>query len=171
MKLAIPVLVLLLALGIYFATRPPPGDSENPSPTHRQETTPLSNLPPQLRSVIETNPIQSAKIVSETGTNARREVIQQQIEALTDASAKSDSQSFQLIVNALKDPQVEVRQTALEASIQFGSRDAIPFLKEAAANTEDAREKVKILDAIEFLELPTLNEIKPSRRTNSSAKP
>jgi len=169
MKLAIPVLALLLALGIYLATRQPPEISETKIPTNRLETMRPSGVHSQLNPTIQTNSAPSAQPVFETATNVSREAIERQIESLTDASAKSDSKSFQLIVNALNDPQAEIRQTAVEAAIQFGSRDAIPFLKEAAANIEDAREKVKILDAIEFLELPSFSEIKQARATNSNS--
>jgi hypothetical protein len=46
----------------------------------------------------------------------------------------------------------------VEAAVQFGSRDAIPRLQKAVAQAEDPKEKSAILDAIEFLKLPTLAE-------------
>jgi HEAT repeat protein len=58
----------------------------------------------------------------------------------------------------------EVRAAALEATMQFGSRDAIPVLTELAAKTDDPREKVEILDAIEFIELPPLSEVRKHRK-------
>ena len=47
----------------------------------------------------------------------------------------------------------------MEAAIQFGSRDAIPKLTDAASQTDDAKEKADIMDAIEFLKLPSASEV------------
>jgi len=49
---------------------------------------------------------------------------------------------------------VEVRKAAVETLIHLHDRGAIPKLKEALAKVEDPREKVGIMDAIEYLEIP-----------------
>jgi len=172
MKLAVPLLLVIIALAIYFAIRPAP-KTEYPKASLDNDQA-ASIQPPagrlQGELPIETNQtrIKRTKVDSEINTNANLKEIEQQIEALAEASAKGDSDSFQLIIAALKDERPEIRKAALDAAIQFGSRDAIPILKELAEKTEDAREKVEILDAIEFLALPSLSEIKRPRRTNSS---
>lgn len=167
MKLAIPVLVLIVALGIYFAAHRASKVSETEFPAGQQKPANVS-LPGELS--LEGKRIEPANFDSGTTTNASREELEKQIEALTDASIKSDSNSFQLIVNALGDQRPEIREAARESAIQFGSRDAIPFLKDAAAKTDDPHEKVEILNAIEFLALPPFSEIRASRRTNSSPR-
>ena len=41
---------------------------------------------------------------------------------------------------------------------QFGSRDAIPSLKQAYWHVDDPSQKIRIQEAIDFLELPTPSE-------------
>ena len=117
--------------------------------------------PPSAQS----NPVRPA--TTEFASNSD-ESVEKQIDALTEASMQSDSKSLRLITGALTNKQVEIRKAAVEAAIQFGSRDAIPFLEDAAGKTDDAREKVEILDAIDFLKLPTLGEVRPLRRASDS---
>jgi hypothetical protein len=58
------------------------------------------------------------------------------------------------IITELHNPDPDIRQTALAAAMDFGSKEAIPALKNEMAWAEDPREKVEIQKAIEFLELP-----------------
>src|SRR5262249_1745050 len=46
----------------------------------------------------------------------------------------------------------------LEAIVQFDDRAAIPRLKEIAEQTEDEEEKKEILEAADFINLPSLSE-------------
>ncbi|MEO5801960.1 MAG: HEAT repeat domain-containing protein [Verrucomicrobiota bacterium] len=165
MKFVVPVLLVIIALGIYFLTHPA-SKTDKAGADYDQA---FSN-PSGVGLRIETNSVRMKRTKVELGSNSniKPEEIDQQIERIIEASAKADPASFQLITTALKDARPEIRKAALEATIQFGSRDAIPILKEIAATTEDVREKVEILDAIEFLELPSLSEIKRPRRTNSN---
>ncbi len=80
---------------------------------------------------------------------------------------RNDPESFQRIVAGLSDSSPDIRQAAREAILQFGNRDAIPILKDLASKTEDAREKVALLDTVEFLSLPSLSEVRQQQRTNS----
>lgn len=82
------------------------------------------------------------------------------IEALEKAATETDPANLQLIVRELANPERKIRQAALEAAKDFGSREAIPTLKKIAEESQDPREKVEFLDAIQFLELPTLTEIR-----------
>ena len=171
MKLAVPLLLIILALAAYFTIRPsktetPKAPLENEGAASVQSS--VNPLQDQLPVEANNTRIKRTGLGLSVNTNVDREEIEQKVEALAEASAKGDSDAFQLIITALKDPRPEIRKAALEATIQLGSRDAIPVLKELAAKTEDPREKVEILDAIEFLELPSLSEIKRPRRTNSN---
>lgn len=169
MKLIVPALVFVVALGLYFAIRKTPEKAQTDASATRQATTQVSAIRPPPASLISTNPVQPAKIVFSTNANNKgQESIENQIEALTEASMQSDSKSFQLIVGAFTNAEMEIRKAAVEAAIQFGSRDAIPFLEDAAEKTDNAREKVEILDAIDFLKLPTLSEVRPLRRAGDS---
>jgi len=77
---------------------------------------------------------------------------------LQDLGMEDDSASLDAILSELNNRDPSIRQAAVEAAVQFGSRDAIPRLTDAAAQTEDPKEKSAILEAIEFLKLPTLTE-------------
>ena len=100
--------------------------------------------------------------ISDRGTTAEEEkvdsIVKAKFEQLQDLATKSDPASMEAILAEMKSPYPEVRGDALEAIIQFRSRDAIPALKELAAQTEYPKEKVAILEAVEFLQLPTLDE-------------
>jgi HEAT repeat protein len=90
----------------------------------------------------------------------------------------SDPASLDEILRELRNPDSTIRAAALAAAIQFGSRDAIPTLAQAAMETEDGNEKTNILEAIEFLKLPSLSEVltqtppaAPVLPTGMSSKP
>jgi HEAT repeat protein len=79
-------------------------------------------------------------------------------------SSHDDPESLRTILGGLTSPEPGIRKAALAATRQFGSRDAIPYLQEAAAHTDEPREKVAILDAIEYLKMPSLTELRETAR-------
>ena len=93
--------------------------------------------------------------------------VEDRIAELEGLGTRSDPASFQTIVAELSDSKPEIRKAAREAIVQFGNRDAIPILKDLISKTEDAREKVELLDTVEFLSLPSLSEVRQQQRTNS----
>jgi hypothetical protein len=97
-------------------------------------------------------------VPGEMTPEATENLIAAKVEELQDLSTKSDQVSMEAILAEVKSPFAKVRAEAVEAIIQFRSRDAIPALKQLATQTEDAHEKAAILEAAEFLELPTLEE-------------
>ena len=60
------------------------------------------------------------------------------------------------ILSELTNSEREVRLVAIEATKQFGSRDAIPALKASVAKALDAGEQIALLEAADFLALPTI---------------
>ena len=77
---------------------------------------------------------------------------------LMELAMNEDTASLTTILSELGNRDPRVRKAAVDAAVQFHSRDAIPALEEAVSQTDDARERVAILEAIEFLKLPTLTE-------------
>jgi hypothetical protein len=75
------------------------------------------------------------------------------------ASLEDDSASLEIILSELNNRDPEIREAARESAVQFGSRDAIPKLADAALQTDDAHEKAALADAMEFLKLPSLSEV------------
>jgi hypothetical protein len=151
----------LLAAAVFFTVKkigktPARTEADSParisSPTIPQESV-VTNTPPIFAT---TNPAE--KILETTNS------VEARIENLENLGSASDEDSLQKIIAAFDDADSKVRKAAVEAATQFGSRDAIPALQELEKRVEDPREKVEILDAIEFLKLPSLSEIRNSRR-------
>lgn len=77
---------------------------------------------------------------------------------LMDLAMNDDTNSLHTILSELNNPDPEIRQAALDATIQFGSTNAIPGLEAAALWNDNPEEKKQIADAIEFLKLPQLGD-------------
>jgi hypothetical protein len=75
-----------------------------------------------------------------------------------------DTASRDTILSELQNPDKRIREAALEAAIQFNDRSVVPYLKDIANQTEDPREKVAILDAIDYINLPSLTELIAKRK-------
>jgi hypothetical protein len=108
-------------------------------------------------------PKQSAPVPGEV-VNDEADKVQEQIDRLDDLESNDDDASLQAILKELTNTNKDVRHEAVEATIQFGNRDAIPVLNDLAASTQDPDEKKELLDAAEFLALPTLTEAKAQQQ-------
>ena len=84
---------------------------------------------------------------------------------IQDLASEEDNQSLNIILSELTSPDEEIRKAAVDAAIQFGSRDAIPALTVAAQQLDDTDERKAIKEAIEFLKLPHLGETNFPRST------
>jgi hypothetical protein len=82
--------------------------------------------------------------------------INAEMEHLQELSVNDDADSLAAILKDLTSPGRRIRLAAIEAAKQFGSRDAIPVLKAAAVNAQDAEERKDMLAAADFLSLPTI---------------
>jgi hypothetical protein len=101
--------------------------------------------------------------VAPVSTNALTpEQHQATIDAETDRlqqwSMNDDPASLSNILADLTSSEKEIRDAAIEAAKQFGSTNAIPTLKALAANTTDTEEQIALLDAADFLALPSISE-------------
>jgi len=70
-----------------------------------------------------------------------------------------DAASLAAILVEMKNPDPKIRSAALQATVQFNDRSAIPALQKIADETQDAFEKTDILKAIEYMKLPSLTEL------------
>jgi HEAT repeat protein len=93
--------------------------------------------------------------------------IEEQIARLNDLAMEDDTNALNQILAELYSPNPEIRKAALEATVQFSSRDAIPALETAAEHSVDPQEKTAIKEAIEFLKLPSLTEVLQRGGTNT----
>jgi HEAT repeat protein len=84
---------------------------------------------------------------------------------LMQLAMNDDAASLETILKELRNPNPAIRHAALQAAIQFGSRDALPAIEQAAQDTDDASEKTQLLGAIAFLKLPSLSEVMLQKRS------
>jgi hypothetical protein len=99
-----------------------------------------------------------AGVVNTTNPAETQADVENEISRLQDLSTKADSASLSAILDDLANPEKAVRLAAIEATKQFGSRDAIATLKASVANTPDTDEQIALLQAADFLSLPTLSD-------------
>ena len=92
------------------------------------------------------------------GSVADSEWIAARIAAISDLAWFDDTSSLQKILSELRSPLPQIRAAALDATRAFGSRDAIPYLVNRAAETGDLVEQKALIDLIEHLKLPTVIE-------------
>ena len=79
----------------------------------------------------------------------------------------NDTNSLNTIWSELANPDKEIRAGALAAVVQFGDHSVVPRLRELPAQTDDATEKAGILEAADFLELPSLTELHSATPSNA----
>lgn len=95
---------------------------------------------------------------------------EQKIEQLSDLATNDDNESLNTILHELDNPDKDIRSAALEAAIQFGeTTNTIARLKELANRTSDAAEQKALLEAIEFIGLPSISELKPDPNSRPKA--
>jgi HEAT repeat protein len=90
----------------------------------------------------------------------RAALIEKEIDQIHDLQGQSDETNnpviIQTLVQKLSNPEPEVRKAALDVLRQLNDTNAIPALQNAVASLTDPREKVAILDTIEYLKLPPI---------------
>jgi hypothetical protein len=86
----------------------------------------------------------------------RQAAIDAETDRLQEWSMSDDPASLSNILADLSNPEKEIREAAIEAAKQFGSSNAIPTLKAVAANTPDTEEQIALLEAANFLSLPSM---------------
>jgi len=107
--------------------------------------------------------------MTETPEAKQEAYVAKRVGELQDLGMENDSASLDTILAELGNGDPSIRQAAVDAAVQFGSRDAIPRLMTAAAQAADPKEKSTILDAVEFLNLPTLAEALAQKNSNAPA--
>ena len=112
-----------------------------------------SSLPPSSITHLP-----SQQPIASSAEEIHSQKIRQRIAELNDLAMNSDTNSLNTILAELNNSDKEIRKGALEAVIQFADRAAIARLQEIADRTEDATEKAALLEAIEYLKLPSLTE-------------
>jgi hypothetical protein len=189
MRPKIIIAVLLVGFiglaGIFFLKHLTAPSQPMPPAVARQEAAPAatqissSNATP-VKTIAPLADAPVVKTISHAAadTNAlakeHKAYVQAEIDKLSELQANDDAGSLHAILADLTNSDKEIRAAAVESTIQFESRDAIPVLQDLAARTEDPGEKKALLDAVDFLALPTLTEAREQNRqakTQNTAPP
>jgi hypothetical protein len=120
-----------------------------PPPVH-------ADLPAASNSILGVRPKPITEIPQSLTPEQKQAYIFGEMRRLQDLSTKNDPESFSAILNDLTNSEKEVRLAAIEATKQVGNRDAIPVLKANVAGTTDTDEQIALLQAANFLSLPTI---------------
>lgn len=103
----------------------------------------------------------------------RAAVIQNELDEIHGLPGEVDGTNNSIIIEALlakmASPEAEVRKAVLQALVVVNDTNAVPGLEKAAQNITDPREKVAVLDAIDFIKTPSITEnLAPEFATNTS---
>ena len=163
-KVGIPFLILAVGLmaGIYFL-RPASGrfkQAQSGPPSTESTATPLDPAPPAVGPTLAVDSTPTNDLgIAIRGTIAEHETyVEKRVAELQDLAMDDDPKSLEVILSELTNRDPEIRQAAVDAAVQFGSRDAIPKLTDAALQTDDAVERAQMLQAADYLKLPSYRE-------------
>jgi len=173
-KIVISILTLgLFAFGTLFAIRHSADRSirvSEPGPTASPTAQPSDTVATDTVATEKVQPVpEAAAAPTKTGAQPKAQptteadqqaYVEKRSAELMDIAMTDDRANLDIILSELSNRDPEIRKAALEAAIQFGSRDAIPKLADAVSQTDDPNEKTALTDAIEFLKLPSLTEIR-----------
>jgi hypothetical protein len=161
-KIIILILVAGLAgvigmLLIKYRMPPPPAAAPiaiaEAKPAAPQTAPAIANVPSPAPAPAAAAPVATTNIMTD---EQRQAAINAETDRLQEWSMNDDPESLSNILADLTNPEQEVREAAIEAAEQFGGTNAIPILKNLAANDEDPKEKAALLEAANFLSLPSI---------------
>ena len=167
MRLKIVSLILLAGLagviGILLIKQPQGAPPPAAAPIAITETKPaapqtapvITNVPPPATAPVAAAPVATNALTPEQ----RQAAIDAETDRLQQWSMNDDRASLSSILADLTNSEKEVRKAAIEAAEQFGSTNAIPILKNLAANDEDPEEKAALLEAANFISLPSIFDV------------
>lgn len=143
---AIAVVAALVVVRGSRPNPPPSIASEAPATNAAVEVAPIDLAPAVVvTNVVATTPDQDKAMEQDRALEDMKDAL------LEGSSNPAKVESVRLYLQSA-DP--ELRKTAVETMMHLSDRAGIPALKEALAKVEDPREKVAIMDAIDYLETP-----------------
>lgn len=129
---------------------------------------PVSIAYPAAQAPAETRPPASN---SGPSAPALRAIAPRPVEDIAPATTEN-AVAIGAIVADLEKPDPVTRREALQRARDLGDRAIVPQLRQIAAYTSDAEEKAAILDTIDFLNLPSLDEnVAAAMAARGAAKP
>jgi hypothetical protein len=120
-----------------------------------------------------TAPTNKAQAVANLSPEAAKAEVQKQLDEINEliADGPNNPAAASLLCDKLAhQPDAEVRAKALEGVVALNDTNAISRLEEAAQILEDPREKVAVMNAIEYLKLPDSTPDTPPTNGLSAAE-
>lgn len=164
MRPKIVLTILLAAIGVAIIavtfknlrSRP-----DLPKPVIAATTSNVTKSNP-IASIAPTSAVPAPTTVSINKTTnseaEHEEYVAKRTAQLNSLAMQKSPAAHQQIIDELKNSDKEIRKASLEAIQQANDRSVIPQMKQIADETDDAQEKQDILDAIDFINLPSLTE-------------
>lgn len=152
------MLVAVVALGMLVVLK---GILSNHAEAPKDAATAIDSTQPEVVKKSDSQPRPPVtNVVATTPVEDHQAGIDSDLDKIKTALLEGASNPVSLATarERLLSPEVSIRKAAVEAVMHLNDREAIPKLKEALAKVEDVREKVAILDAIEYLQIPESNE-------------
>ena len=171
---ALGLCVAAVAVHFRYSPEPPPattevGASDGASPA------PAPAAPAASRTQIGIRPQEALPLTQDSRADLsspdHADYVLERKSQLIDLTTSNDPNALRTILSELNNPDPEIRKAALSAVVQVGSQDAIPALKNQLAWAEDPQEKVDIQDAIDFLQLPSAEQVKNEAMAAQNASP
>jgi hypothetical protein len=122
----------------------------NSAPANALAGTPTNTGPvAPITSVVATTPAEDRQVTINKDLNRIRDAL---------LAGASNPEAINTVRDRLQSQEPEVRKAATVAAMHLNDRGAIPILKVTLEQVKDTREKVTILDAIEYLQIPDSND-------------
>jgi len=168
-------------LGWHFTG--PSGVNEQPSPRTSGELAPKRSLgtgdEPGTLPKRKPVPIPDTPAVAENGVKPRIEGLdaettaflatQERVEELIQLALEDDPAKHEPVYEAVLSSDEELRDGAIEALVQFVGPSALPRMKQMLTQLSSPEAKAELQEAIEFLELPSIEDVRPRGRTSSAS--
>lgn len=152
------MLVAVVVLGMLVVLK---GILSNHAEAPKDAVTAIDTTPPEVVKKSDSQPRPSVtNVVATTPVEDHQASIDNDLDQIKTALLEGSSSPnlMAAVRERLLSPEAAVRKAAVEAAMHLNDREAIPKLKEALGQVEDTREKVAIMDAIEYLQIPESNE-------------
>jgi hypothetical protein len=159
--------LLILAPAIYFHFAPAsiPPDQSAPAPEQAVIAPQASATPAVTHHHLRAGPANGGEGVPAPDAAAdlaaadHEDYVATRQAELTQLGMSDDPSDLKIILAELNNKDSRVRGSALSAAIQFGSQDAIPALQNEILLTDDPQEKVDLLNAIKYIQLPSFDDL------------
>jgi hypothetical protein len=90
--------------------------------------------------------------------------------ALSEIAGSGEPGALEFLVDELSRAHGEQQSKLLQAVIDFGSRDAIPKLLALAETSDDPEQAAALVEAADYLALPTLKELRERRAAKDTPR-